>query len=154
MDSLKEDFAHLETVKQTTTSPSINYYKRTSPPPSTLPRTRPPLPQISTTNPHLAEPSWSHLIPGGYSSSRCLRLRGRPMIGAIFALSGCAIMFFGYDTAVMSQVNTNANYLGAMGLAGGSERDAAGIGGMVSLWFGGFAVGMFMFFPCSVYCYL
>lgn len=63
------------------------------------------------------------------------------MVWAIFALSGCAIMFFGYDTAVMSQVNTNADYLRTMGLSGGSDRDAAGIGGMVSLWFGGFAVG-------------
>ena len=89
----------------------------------------------------IAEPSWSKYIPGAYSPSRCLSLQGRPMVWAIFALSGCAIMFFGYDTAVMSQVNTNADYLRTMGLYGGSDRDAAGIGGMVSLWFGGFAVG-------------
>ncbi len=63
------------------------------------------------------------------------------MVFAIFAFSGCAIMFFGYDTAVMSQVNTNSNYLETMGLAGGTGRDNAGIGGMVSLWFGGFALG-------------
>ncbi|KAI1608930.1 MFS monosaccharide transporter [Exophiala viscosa] len=90
------------------------------------------------------EPSWAKHVPGGYSPSRCMKLRGRPMIWAIFAISGCAIMFFGYDTAVMSQVNTNNNYLRTIGLAGGSDRDAAGIGGMVSLWFGGFAIGSMM----------
>lgn len=67
------------------------------------------------------------------------------MVWAIFAISGCAIMFFGYDTAVMSQVNTNNDYLKTIGLAGGSDRDAAGIGGMVSLWFGGFAIGTLSF---------
>ena len=90
-----------------------------------------------------AEPPWTKYIPGGYSPSRCLSLQGRPMVWAIFALSGCAIMFFGYDTAVMSQVNTNADYLRTMGLYGGSDRDAAGIGGMVSLWFGGFGIGKY-----------
>lgn len=64
------------------------------------------------------------------------------MTYAIFAFAGCAITFFGYDTAVMSQVNTNADYLHRMGMAGGTGRDAAAIGGMVSLWFGGFAIGM------------
>lgn len=65
------------------------------------------------------------------------------MVYAVYAISGCAIMFFGYDTAVMSQVNTNSDYLHTMGLSGGSNRAAAGIGGMVSLWFGGFAVGTY-----------
>ena len=64
------------------------------------------------------------------------------MVFAIYAFAGCAIMFFGYDTAVMSQVNTNDDYLRVMGLYGGTDRDAAGIGGMVSLWFAGFAIGM------------
>jgi hypothetical protein len=64
------------------------------------------------------------------------------MVFAIYAFAGCAIMFFGYDTAVMSQVNTNDDYLRVMGLYGGTNRDAAGIGGMVSLWFAGFAIGM------------
>lgn len=63
------------------------------------------------------------------------------MTYAIFLFAGCAILFFGYDTAVMSQVNNNEDYMQRMGVAGGSDRDAAAIGGLVSLWFGGFAIG-------------
>jgi hypothetical protein len=88
-----------------------------------------------------AEPKWAHYIPGGYSASRCIKMSGRSMLFAIYAFSGCAIMFFGYDTAVMSQVNINNDYLKTMGLYGGTGRDNAALGGMVSLWFGGFAVG-------------
>lgn len=65
------------------------------------------------------------------------------MTYAIFAFAGCAITFFGYDTAVMSQVNNNPDYQQRMGVASGSARDAAAIGGLVSLWFGGFAIGRF-----------
>ncbi|GAB7348464.1 hypothetical protein MBLNU459_g6879t1 [Dothideomycetes sp. NU459] len=50
-------------------------------------------------------------------------------------------MFFGYDASVMSQVNTNPNYLRLMGADSGSDRDSAAIGGIVSVWFGGFAIG-------------
>lgn len=63
------------------------------------------------------------------------------MTYAIFLFSGCAILFFGYDTVVMSQVNNNKDYMQRMGVASGSDRDAAAIGGLVSLWFGGFAIG-------------
>ncbi|CAL5867066.1 uncharacterized protein PFLUO_LOCUS1278 [Penicillium psychrofluorescens] len=87
------------------------------------------------------EPNFARYIPGGYSPSRCMKLRGRAITFAILAFAGCAITFFGYDTAVMSQVNTNENYLHRMGVASGSDRDAAAIGGLVSLWFGGFAIG-------------
>ncbi|KAL1988428.1 hypothetical protein VTN96DRAFT_9483 [Rasamsonia emersonii] len=87
------------------------------------------------------EPAFAKYIPGGYSPSRCLPLRGRAMTYAIFAFAGCAITFFGYDTAVMSQVNNNPDYQQRMGVASGSARDAAAIGGLVSLWFGGFAIG-------------
>lgn len=80
-------------------------------------------------------------LPGGYSPSRCLRLKGRSMMYAILALAGCSILFFGYDASVMSQVNTNPHYLQTMGAAGGSGRDAAAVGGIVSVWFGGFAIG-------------
>lgn len=64
------------------------------------------------------------------------------MMYAILALAGCAIMFFGYDASVMSQVNTNTNYLHLMGANSGSKRDSAAIGGIVSVWFGGFAIGI------------
>ncbi|KAJ5116635.1 hypothetical protein N7456_000983 [Penicillium angulare] len=50
-------------------------------------------------------------------------------------------MFFGYDSSCMSQVDTNANYLRFMGTDSGSERDSAAVGGLVSLWFGGFGIG-------------
>jgi len=69
-------------------------------------------------------------------------LEGKAMTYAIFLFSGCAILFFGYDTAVMSQVNDNDDYMQMMGVASGSGRDAAAIGGLVSLWFGGFALGI------------
>jgi hypothetical protein len=71
-----------------------------------------------------------------------MKLQGRAMCYAIFAFAGCALLFFGYDTSVMSQVNNNKNYQNVIGVAGGTGRDDAAIGGMVSLWFGGFAVGM------------
>lgn len=63
------------------------------------------------------------------------------MMYAILALAGCAILFFGYDAGVMALVNTNPDYLNSMGAAGGSNRDSAAIGGLVSLWFGGFGIG-------------
>ncbi|EZF26235.1 hypothetical protein H112_01596 [Trichophyton rubrum D6] len=91
-----------------------------------------------------AESNLASYIPGGYSPSRCMKLSGMPMVYAIYAYAGCAIMFFGYDTAVMSQVNINPDYLRTMGVAGGTDRDAAAIGGLVSLWFGGFAIGAMM----------
>jgi hypothetical protein len=87
------------------------------------------------------ESALSKYIPGGYSPSRCLKLRGKPMMYAILSLAGCAIMFFGYDASVMSLVNTNTDYLRLMGAASGSKRDSAAIGGLVSLWFLGFGTG-------------
>ncbi|KAK9310983.1 general substrate transporter [Lipomyces starkeyi] len=88
-----------------------------------------------------SEPAFAKYIPGGFSPSRCMRLSGMSMSYAIFAFAGCAITFFGYDTAVMSQVNNNRDYQQRMGVSGGTNRDAAAIGGLVSLWFGGFAIG-------------
>lgn len=83
-------------------------------------------------------------IPGGYSPSRCLTFEGRRMMYAILGLAGTCIIFFGYDASVMSQVNTNPNYLRLMGADSGSNRDAAAVGGIVSIWFGGFALGALM----------
>lgn len=59
-------------------------------------------------------------------------------------LAGVSILFFGYDASVMSQVNTNQNYLDLMGVPNatkGSNGDTAAVGGLVSVWFAGFAVG-------------
>lgn len=80
-------------------------------------------------------------IPGGYSESRCLKLTGRSMLYAILGVAGTAIMFFGYDASIMAQVNTNKDYLRLMGAANGTDRDSAAVGGIVSVWFGGFAIG-------------
>lgn len=89
-----------------------------------------------------AESEYSKYIPGGYSPTRCLKLKGRPMMYAILVLAGCSILFFGYDAGVMALVNTNPDYQHHMGTAGGTSRDAAAIGGLVSLWFGGFGIGV------------
>ncbi|CAN6668378.1 high-affinity hexose transporter Hxt6p [Trichomonascus vanleenenianus] len=62
----------------------------------------------------------------------------------ILALSGCCIMFFGYDASVMSLVNSNPDYLRLMGTNHGTDRDAAAIGGIISVWFLGFAIGAIM----------
>lgn len=90
------------------------------------------------------ESSIAYHIPGGYSPSRCLPLKGRSMMYAILCLAGLSILFFGYDSTVMSQVNTNPDYLRLMGADSGSDRDSAAIGGIVSIWFGGFAIGAVM----------
>jgi hypothetical protein len=67
------------------------------------------------------------------------------MVYLILLLAGTAIMFFGYDASVMSLVNTNEDYLTLMGVASGSDRDSAAIGGLVSVWFGGFAIGIYYY---------
>jgi MFS family permease len=66
------------------------------------------------------------------------------MMYAVLLLAGMSILFFGYDASVMSQVNTNQNYLDLMGLPNatkGSNGDPAAVGGLISVWFAGFAVG-------------
>jgi MFS family permease len=66
------------------------------------------------------------------------------MMYLVLLLAGVSILFFGYDASVMSQVNTNQNYLDLMGVPSttkGSNGDAAAVGGLVSVWFAGFAVG-------------
>jgi hypothetical protein len=45
----------------------------------------------------------------------------------------------------MALVNTNPDYLRHMGVDHGTSTDAAAIGGLVSLWFGGFGIGMCSF---------
>lgn len=63
------------------------------------------------------------------------------MNNAILLLAGVAILFFGYDSSCMSQINTNTNYLKLMGLDNGTDRDSAAIGGLVSFFFVGFGIG-------------
>lgn len=50
------------------------------------------------------------------------------MITMIFLLSGISIMFFGWDSGAMSQINQNPDYLRIMGIDQGTNRDAAAVG--------------------------
>jgi hypothetical protein len=71
---------------------------------------------------------WARYIPGRYLLSRCLKIRDRPMVNAILLLAGVSIMFFGYDSSCMSQVDTNSDYLRLMGTDSSSARDSAAVG--------------------------
>jgi hypothetical protein len=68
------------------------------------------------------------------------------MVAAILLLAGISIMFFGYDASVMSLINVNSDYLRLMGTDSGSSRDAAAVGGLVSVWFIGFGIGTILEF--------
>lgn len=73
------------------------------------------------------------------------------MVACILLLAGTCLFFFGYDAAVMSLVNINPDYLERMNSAGGTERDAARIGGIVSFWFLGFLIGITtILLPCRL----
>ncbi len=72
-------------------------------------------------------------VPLGYSPSRCINLDGRPMMYAVMLFTGAGILFFGYDAAVMSQVNTNKNYLKLIGADAGTTADSALIGGIIGV---------------------
>jgi hypothetical protein len=66
------------------------------------------------------------------------------MMYLVLFLAGLSILFFGYDASVMSQVNTNPNYLDLMGASDaekGNNNDAALVDGLVSIWFLGFLIG-------------
>lgn len=66
------------------------------------------------------------------------------MMYLVLLFAGISILFFGYDASVMSQVNTNQDYLNLMGAPNaqkGDSGDAALVGGLVSIWFFGFAIG-------------
>lgn len=57
------------------------------------------------------------------------------------SFEGTCILFFGYDSAVMSQVNTNPDYIEHMNINRGTNGDAARVGGLVTFWFAGFFIG-------------
>ncbi|KAG2356359.1 general substrate transporter [Suillus spraguei] len=58
-------------------------------------------------------------------------------------LAGLAILFYGYDQGVMSQVNLNEDYLKLMGIypTTGNSRNLAALGGIVSVYYGGSLMG-------------
>lgn len=54
---------------------------------------------------------WERFFLGGYSQSRMLKFKNpKTMYTAINLFAGVAIMFYGYDQGVMSQVNLNEDY--------------------------------------------
>lgn len=65
------------------------------------------------------------------------------MYTAINLFAGVAIMFYGYDQGVMSQVNLNENYWNEMGInpIKGNSRNVAAEGGIVSVYYAGTLIG-------------
>lgn len=54
---------------------------------------------------------WERFFIGGYDQSRMLKFKKpKTMYTAINLFAGVAIMFYGYDQGVMSQVNLNEDY--------------------------------------------
>ena len=54
---------------------------------------------------------WEKFFIGGYNQSRMLKFKkSKTMYTAINLFAGVAIMFYGYDQGVMSQVNLNEDY--------------------------------------------
>ncbi|KAL8713242.1 MAG: hypothetical protein Q9220_002763 [cf. Caloplaca sp. 1 TL-2023] len=81
---------------------------------------------------------------GGYSQGRMIKFKNpKTMYKAINLFAGVAIMFYGYDQGVMSQVNLNPNYQELMGIAPieGNSRNVAALGGIVAVYYGGTLIG-------------
>ena len=54
---------------------------------------------------------WERFFIGGYNQTRMLKFKKpKTMYTAINLFAGVAIMFYGYDQGVMSQVNLNEDY--------------------------------------------
>lgn len=54
---------------------------------------------------------WEKFFVGGYSQTRMFKFKNpKTMYTAINLFAGVAIMFYGYDQGVMSQVNLNEDY--------------------------------------------
>ncbi|KAL8943180.1 MAG: hypothetical protein Q9216_001234 [Gyalolechia sp. 2 TL-2023] len=88
--------------------------------------------------------SFERWFPGGYSQGRMIKFKNpKTMYKAINLFAGVAIMFYGYDQGVMSQVNLNPHYQELMGIAPieGNDRNVAALGGIVSVYYGGTLIG-------------
>ena len=54
---------------------------------------------------------WARYFVGGYNQGRMFKFKNpKTMYKAINLFAGVAIMFYGYDQGVMSQVNLNEDY--------------------------------------------
>ncbi|KAG1870516.1 hypothetical protein C8R48DRAFT_597099 [Suillus tomentosus] len=90
-------------------------------------------------------PEWwmSKYLPS-YSATRMFKFRNPNSYNwANNLLAGLAILFYGYDQGVMSQVNLNEDYLKLMGIypTTGNSRNLAALGGIVSVYYGGSLIG-------------
>ncbi|KAG2339420.1 hypothetical protein BDR05DRAFT_1003382 [Suillus weaverae] len=90
-------------------------------------------------------PEWwmSKYLPS-YSAARMFKFSNPNSYNwANNLLAGLAILFYGYDQGVMSQVNLNEDYLKLMGIypTTGNSRNLAALGGIVSVYYGGSLVG-------------
>ena len=103
---------------------------------------------------------WERFFIGGYSQGRMFKFkRPKTMYTAINLFAGVAIMFYGYDQGVMSQVNLNDDYwnhsmgapllemkaanVRAVGINSPktSSRNVAAEGGIVSVYYAGTLIG-------------
>ncbi|KAG1799908.1 uncharacterized protein HD556DRAFT_1230903 [Suillus plorans] len=90
-------------------------------------------------------PEWwmSKYLPS-YSATRMFKFRNPNSYNwANNLLAGLAILFYGYDQGVMSQVNLNEDYLKTMGIypTTGNSHNLAALGGIVSVYYGGSLIG-------------
>ena len=91
-------------------------------------------------------PPWKYekYFIGGYKQSRMIKFKNpKNMYTAINLFAGIAIMFYGYDQGVMSQVNLNEDYWNRMGInpVTGNKRNTAALGGIVAVYYGGTLIG-------------
>ena len=87
---------------------------------------------------------WEKFFIGGYTQKRMFKFKNpKTMYTAINLFAGVAIMFYGYDQGVMSQVNLNEDYWNKMGInpIKGNQRNVAAEGGIVSVYYGGTLIG-------------
>lgn len=87
---------------------------------------------------------WEKYFIGGYSQSRMIKFKKpKTMYMAINLFAGVAIMFYGYDQGVMSQVNLNEDYWNHMGINSpkDNKRNVAAEGGIVAVYYAGTLIG-------------
>ncbi len=87
---------------------------------------------------------WERFFVGGYNQSRMIKFkRPKTMYTAINLFAGVAIMFYGYDQGVMSQVNLNEDYWNHMGINSpkSNKRNVAAEGGIVAVYYIGTLIG-------------
>ena len=87
---------------------------------------------------------WENYFIGGYKQGRMFKFKNpKNMYTAINLFAGVAIMFYGYDQGVMSQVNLNEDYWNKMGInpVKNNKRNTAAEGGIVAVYYGGTLIG-------------